>query len=107
MNYCIFCMEPLNDTAECCPHCGKAQRITAPAHHLKPGTRLAGRYLVGCALGEGGFGITYLGRDEKLDMHVAVKEYYPKGYANRANYGFSQSRMCSRGRKSRSVREGT
>ena len=85
MNYCIFCMEPLNDTAECCPHCGKAQRITAPAHHLKPGTRLAGRYLVGCALGEGGFGITYLGRDEKLDMHVAVKEYYPKGYANRAN----------------------
>ncbi len=97
MNYCIFCMEPLNDTAECCPHCGKAQRITAPAHHLKPGTRLAGRYLVGCALGEGGFGITYLGRDEKLDMHVAVKEYYPKGYANRANTASAKVECAAEG----------
>ena len=97
MNYCIFCMEPLNGTAECCPHCGKAQCIMVPAHHLKPCTRLAGRYLVGCAIGEGGFGITYLGRDEKLDMRVAVKEYYPKGYANRANTASAKVECATEG----------
>lgn len=36
-------------------------------------------------LGEGGFGITYIGRDTNLDRIVAIKEYYPTGYVNRSN----------------------
>lgn len=54
-------------------------------HHLRPGTVLDDRFLVGNALGEGGFGITYIGLDLTLDIKVAIKEYYPNGFANRSN----------------------
>lgn len=47
---------------------------------LKPGTRLhAGKYSVERLLGQGGFGITYRGRDASLDRLVAIKEYFPNG----------------------------
>ena len=35
------------------------------------------------AIGEGGFGITYIGMDLNLEMRVAIKEYYPNGCAVR------------------------
>lgn len=67
-----------------CPHCGKAPWAYAPrSHQLPPGTILIGRYLLGAALGEGGFGITYLGLDLKRNIKVAVKEYFPLDKANR------------------------
>lgn len=34
-------------------------------------------------LGQGGFGITYLALDTNLMQHVAIKEYYPREFANR------------------------
>lgn len=75
-------MAPLHG-AGTCPECGRKQSTNHAPHQLAPGTILASRYLVGCALGQGGFGITYIGRDLTLDMRVAIKEYYPTGYANR------------------------
>jgi len=83
--YCNYCMEPIENTAEKCLVCGKDVLNTVPAHHLLPGTVLNGKFYVGKALGEGGFGITYIGRDIKLDMKVAIKEFYPNGYVNRSN----------------------
>ncbi len=44
---------------------------------------LAGTYLVGCVLGQGGFGITYIGLDLNLNLKVAIKEYYPEGCVTR------------------------
>ena len=49
---------------------------------LAPGTRV-GKYEILAVLGQGGFGITYLGRDTQLDREVAIKEYLPAHFAAR------------------------
>jgi serine/threonine protein kinase len=46
---------------------------------------IGGRYIVGKILGEGGFGITYIGYDTKHNQKVAVKEYYPADYVTRTH----------------------
>jgi hypothetical protein len=53
------------------------------AHALKPGDAVM-EYVIERTLGGGSFGITYLARDENLDMSVAVKEYLPSDLALRA-----------------------
>jgi len=83
--YCNHCMAQMETEGTKCPVCGKENTGSVPAHHLLPGTILNGKFYVGAALGEGGFGITYIGRDIKLDMKVAIKEFYPNGYVNRSN----------------------
>lgn len=40
-------------------------------------------YRITDVLGQGGFGITYLGHDENLQQDVAIKEYFPKEWAMR------------------------
>ena len=40
-------------------------------------------YQIQSVLGRGGFGITYLARDNNLDHDVAIKEYLPVDYAGR------------------------
>ena len=84
VQYCLNCTEPLNGQVVC-PNCGFHGDMPDLPHQLRPGTVLNSRYLVGGCIGQGGFGITYVGRDLKLDMRIAVKEYYPSGYANRNN----------------------
>lgn len=74
------CMACKADEQEACAVCGFIERDFVPEkHHLPPRTILKGQYLVGCALGEGGFGITYIGWDLFLHMPVAIKEYFPSG----------------------------
>ena len=81
--YCMKCMQP-NEGTNMCPHCGYVAGEALPASHvLRPGTILKDQYLLGEPLGQGGFGITYIGRDLNLDIRVAVKEYFPSGYAMR------------------------
>lgn len=82
--YCPFCVARI-DQGDVCPHCNHIYTYKSKPHHLKPGTLLNNKYLVGRVLGEGGFGITYVGRDLTLDMKVAIKEYYPKNMAQRSN----------------------
>lgn len=81
--FCPYCMGSVRP-GEPCPACGLTQSSYTPApHHLPPGTVLMDRYLIGRALGEGGFGITYIGRDLRLEMKVAIKEYFPSDRAAR------------------------
>jgi len=74
-------------TESICPYCGYENYKNGHVAEsvLPPGTILSRRYLIGSVLGQGGFGITYIGRDLTLDMRVAIKEYYPVGYVNRNN----------------------
>lgn len=84
-NLCLGCMEYMEPEVEYCG-CGyKPDEYEPEPHHLRPGTMLRERYQVGRVMGEGGFGITYVGRDTVLDLKVAVKEFYMSGYVNRNN----------------------
>ena len=83
---CMGCMTSIENKKAYCPYCGfKADAAEQSPHHLPPETILNGKYLIGRVLGEGGFGITYLGWDLNLDMKVAIKEYYPAGFVTREN----------------------
>lgn len=80
---CMGCMKELKQPGVC-PHCGyNPADVKAEGHYLRPYTILNGKYLVGKVLGEGGFGITYIGYDLNLEMPVAVKEFYPNGFVTR------------------------
>ena len=75
---CMKCMHPLAAGETVCPECGRAYgSANAESFALKPGTILEGKYLVGEMLGQGGFGITYIGFDLLLEQKVAIKEYFP------------------------------
>ena len=75
---CMKCMHPLAAGETVCPECGRAYgSANAESFALRPGTILEGKYLVGEMLGQGGFGITYIGFDLLLEQKVAIKEYYP------------------------------
>ncbi len=82
---CVGCME--NDGGEpICPKCGSPFELHAKnSLQLKPRTLLREQYLIGRALGHGGFGITYLAWDNGLEARLAVKEYMPNGVAGRAS----------------------
>ena len=84
MSLCMGCMAEKGDI-EICPNCGLNETDLAGVNpaFLRPGTELNGRYIVGIALGQGGFGITYIGYDKVLSTKVAIKEYYPSDIAGR------------------------
>lgn len=52
-------------------------------YSLQRNTGLIGRYVIQEVLGQGGFGITYLGIDKLYGNKVAIKEYYPQEIAMR------------------------
>ena len=83
--FCPYCMSPVEEGRPC-GACGLTEGSYTPSpHHLPPGTVLRDRYLVGRVLGEGGFGITYIGCDLQLELKVAIKEYFPTDKASRVS----------------------
>ncbi len=81
---CMSCFAQLTKPKGVCPRCGcDNAAVSNEAHQLECGSILAGTYLIGKVLGQGGFGITYIGWDLNLDIKVAIKEYYPEGCVTR------------------------
>ena len=75
---CLGCMEQYSDEFNICPHCGfVVGTVSEEPIHMDPGTILHDRYIVGKVLGFGGFGVTYIAWDGKLEQKVAIKEYLP------------------------------
>ena len=68
-----------------CPHCGYDESLKRGPLVLAHRTLLHnGQYLIGKVLGKpGGFGITYLALDTRLETRVAIKEYLPRDLAGR------------------------
>ena len=81
MRRCLGCMKMTDQPV--CPHCGYPADAANEPHQLPAGTMLRGQYLVGRVLGQGGFGITYLGWDQDLERLVAIKEFFPSATVNR------------------------
>ena len=89
---CHNCKSILSPGSSFCPQCGArisqadyVAQNSAPVNsvYLTPGTILHRQYRINGVIGQGGFGITYDGTDLKLDMHIAVKEYFPNSLAGR------------------------
>lgn len=83
ITYCPGCMHPMEaDTS--CRFCDfSIDTYTISPRCLRPGTLLQDRYLTGRVLGEGSFGITYIGKDLLLGITIAIKEYFPISLASR------------------------
>ena len=85
-NLCANCMREMRNPDGACEFCGfDIRTFNLPRNHMRPFSILAGKYLIGKSIGEGGFGITYIGMDLNLEVRVAIKEYYPQGFALRDN----------------------
>ena len=74
---CPYCLQPLPDEAQSCPHCGKSFAGRNPGGTLPVGTVLAGRYTVGEMLSIDGEGILYRGAENLGRFRVTIKEYLP------------------------------
>ncbi len=80
---CYGCLSDIG-IADVCPYCGfDREKYMSPLNALPLGTELDGRYIIAKVLGSGGFGITYLAFDTRLECSVAIKEYLPKSLALR------------------------
>ncbi len=84
MKLCLGCFRQIKDELQVCPFCGYIEgTLPEEAVHIIPGTMLIERYIVGRVLGFGGFGVTYIGWDTKLEQKVAIKEYLPSEFSTR------------------------
>ncbi len=85
MRQCYACFKHFDERVNVCPHCGQQANL-APVEliHLVPGTLLYNRYILGQAVGSGGFGIVYKAWDTKLESVVAIKEFFVNRLVTRA-----------------------
>lgn len=90
----------LKESSPHCEHCGFDERNENSTHKLPLGTVVGQQYVLGKVLGQGGFGITHLGWDQVTGQTVAVKEYFPSGFAGRNTNTLSITSYDGQDRKS-------
>lgn len=73
---CMQCMEFYDAQYDICPYCGYEENSgKKELLHIDAGTVLIDRYLIGNALGFGGFGVTYIGYTEvEKDMDAVTEQ---------------------------------
>ena len=87
MNRCYNCFQEWSgQDVGACPYCkyDSASEQGKYPFALAHGSVLAGQYITGRVLGQGGFGITYLALDNQSGARVAIKEFMPESMAVRA-----------------------
>ena len=85
--YCYHCFNKIDPDiiGDYCAECGKKHSVHySQSEELPAGTYLNnGRYFVGESIGSGGFGITYIGFDTKLEKKILIKETFYNGLFKR------------------------
>lgn len=90
---CLGCMSMLPHPKAVCPNCGWSRQTShSNASQLAQGITLTNpksgaKYLIGKAVGQGGFGIVYVAFDMTNNRKVAIKEYYPTQFVTRDHSG--------------------
>lgn len=83
---CINCMKEKESPVGPCPYCGfDAGKYTVNSFQLPLYTKLSQRYIIGKVIGSGGFGITYIAYDTRLEIPVAIKELFVSTKVKREN----------------------
>jgi serine/threonine protein kinase len=86
---CPACFKPLAPGAECDDPLCAIDWTDRSLNDLPRSAVLGDQFRVGRVLGRGGFGITYLGWDERLQHRRAVKECFPQGLVRRSRDGMT------------------
>ena len=82
-NLCYGCMTTLDESQKKCKKCGHVNGTIKADCYLLEGTIIHSRYIIGKVLGHGGFGITYIAYDTRINSVVAIKEYLPGDFSIR------------------------
>ena len=94
MDYCYHCVAEIDEPENpYCPQCGKEYNVYySQSFEIPAGTYLCdNRYFVGKSLGSGGFGITYLGFDVKINKKIVIKETFYNGIFRRNSQNITLS----------------
>ncbi len=82
LQHCSYCATAFPASDSVCPNCGASTVVQS--HYLGVGSKLRqGQYTVGKVIGEGGFGITYMGAHVRARQPVAIKELFLQGASRR------------------------
>jgi len=97
-NLCLNCFEKLT-AGSVCSHCGFDNDAAVPMLYLQRKTVLFSKYIVGNVILEESDAVTYIGYDTEKSRTVTIREFLPKGIANRLE-GNSDVHIRERYRKS-------
>ena len=73
---CAYCFTQLDNNGKC-PHCFKTQPEQNPQNTLPIGAVIDNRFIIGALLHQDGEGCEYAAYDEKLQMRVLLREFFP------------------------------
>ena len=81
-NLCMNCFNRLT-SGSVCTECGFDNDSVTPMLYLQRKTLLASKYIVGNVVCEESDAVTYMGYDTEKQQVVTIREFLPKGIANR------------------------
>lgn len=81
-NLCLKCFNELT-SGSVCENCGYDNDTETEIIYLSPKTMLNDRYIIGAVIEQESDAVTYSAYDTQLDNAVTIREFLPKGIANR------------------------
>lgn len=81
-NLCVCCFNQLQE-GNICQECGFDNDAVNDTMYLQAKTVLQDKYAVGAVKSQESDAVTYYGYDGQLDRPVLIREFFPKGMANR------------------------